>query len=99
MNEQSSEQKLEKAFTHSLNTHGFSFQYAVLKEAEVCFRREEVALGFRKSSRVSGTSVKETPTHTDFILKNNLEPFYIVGECKRANPALLNWCFVKAPVC
>ena len=95
MNERSMEQKLERALTHSLNIHGFSFQYAVLKEAKVCFDERKSPWVFEVSE--FPVAVKETPTHIDFILKNSSEPFYIVAECKRANPALSNWCFVKAP--
>ena len=43
-------------------------------------------------------------TRIDFILRrrksygdDDKSPFYLVAECKRANPALSNWGFVKAP--
>jgi hypothetical protein len=45
-------------------------------------------------------------THIDLILQNpvvslfdNMESavYRIVGECKRANPALVDWCFVRVP--
>ncbi len=95
MNEQSVQQRLERALTHSLNTHGFGFQYAILREAERYFNEKKSPWAFEVSE--FPVAVKETPTHIDFILRNTTEPFYIVAECKRANPALSNWCFVKAP--
>ena len=95
MNEHSLEQKLERALTHSLNTHGFSFQHAVLKEAQIYFNKKNSPWAFDVSE--FPVALNDTPTHIDFILKNTFEPFYIVAECKRANPSLSNWCFVKAP--
>lgn len=41
--------------------------------------------------------VRGEPTHVDFLLKHRFDPAYLVGECKRANPKLSNWCFFKAP--
>ena len=95
MNDESVQRKLERGLTHSLNTHGFSFQYAVLKAADICFKDEESPWAFEVSE--FPVAVNETPTHIDFILRNKNEPFYLVGECKRSNPALSNWCFVRAP--
>jgi hypothetical protein len=95
MVDQSIQQKLEKGLTHSLNTHGFSFQYAVLKTANIIFGEKKSPWAFEVSE--FPVTVKDIPTHIDFILRNKNEPFYLIGECKRANPALSNWCFVKAP--
>ena len=95
MDDQSAQHKLGDALTHTLNTHGFSFQYAVLKEAKSCFEAMKSPWAFEVSE--FPVAVKKMPTHIDFILKNVKEPFYIIAECKRANPALSNWCFVKTP--
>jgi len=86
---------LEQRFSEHLNTHGFGFHYAVLKEANHlsnqkispwCFEGAEFPV------EVNGKS-----THIDFILRNKHERFYLIAECKRANPALSNWCFAKTP--
>jgi hypothetical protein len=42
-------------------------------------------------------SLKGTPLHIDFILRNRNENSYFVAECKRCDPSVSNWCFVKAP--
>ena len=36
-------------------------------------------------------------TRIDFILKHRTMPTYMLAECKRANPAVSNWCFAEAP--
>ena len=89
------QQKLEKGVAHSLNIHGYSFQYAVLKAADIYFKEERSPWAFEVSE--FPVAVNDTPTHIDFILRNKNEPFYFIGECKRADPALSNWCFIKAP--
>jgi hypothetical protein len=41
--------------------------------------------------------VQKEGTRIDFILKLQESPIYLLAECKRANPALSNWCFARAP--
>jgi hypothetical protein len=41
--------------------------------------------------------VNGRPTHIDIVLRHRDCLFYLVLECKRADPARSNWCFVKAP--
>lgn len=72
MNEQSVQQRLERALTHSLNTHGFGFQYAILREAERYFNEKKSPWAFEVSE--FPVAVKETPTHIDFILRNTTDP-------------------------
>lgn len=88
-------QILDKGLAHSLNTHGYSFQYAVLKASNICFENNTSPWAFEASE--FPVAVNDFSTHIDFILRNKNEPFYFIGECKRANPAVANWCFVKAP--
>ena len=89
------DQKLDKGLTHSLNTHGYSFQYVVLKLANLCFDNRTSPWAFEVSE--FPVAINDYSTHIDFILRNKNEPFYFICECKRANPAVANWCFVKAP--
>ncbi len=89
------QQNPEKGLAHQLNVHGYGFQYAVLKTAQTCFEQRISPWIFEVAEfpvEVNGIS-----THVDFILRNRNEPFFIVAECKRADPALSDWCFVKTP--
>jgi hypothetical protein len=89
------EKSLEKSLAHLLNTHGYSFQYAVIKAAITYFKDKSSPWQFEVAE--FPVAVNDKSTRIDFILKNINEPFYLVAECKRVNPALKNWCFVKAP--
>lgn len=85
---------IDEIFRAALNRHGYGFQYALLNEAQRLFR--------------SGRSrwipwVPEFPVHiqghgtrVDLILRYGNSNYYIVAECKRANPATANWCFARA---
>jgi hypothetical protein len=89
------QQNLEKGLAHQLNVHGYGFHYAVIKIAQNCFEERTSPWIFEVAEfpvEITGVS-----THIDFILRNCNEPFFIVAECKRADPALSNWCFVKTP--
>lgn len=87
-------EQIAKSFEKVLNSHGYGFQYSVLKLAE--------ALALNGSSFWI-PSVPEFPvevqgfgTRIDFILRHRSRAFYMLAECKRVNPALSNWCFAKA---
>ncbi len=87
--------RTKKGFQIALGRHGFGFHYRVVREC----------IGLRKENRSPWMYVEsEFPfqvqghdTRVDFILKHSHKPFYILAECKRANPALSNWCFAKNP--
>jgi hypothetical protein len=88
-------QNPEKGLAHQLNIHGYGFQYAILNVAKKCFEDQISPWIFEVSEfpvEINGAS-----THIDFILRNSNEPFFIIAECKRADPAVSNWCFVKTP--
>lgn len=78
-----------------LNENGYSFQYAVLKAIHDLYNEKKSPWLFEVAE--FPVEVNGTPIHIDFILRQKETPFYLVAECKRANPALSNWCFVKAP--
>lgn len=78
-----------------LNQHGYGFQYAVLQEARRLSGSNESDWVFDVAE--FPVSVRGADTRVDFILRHRERPLYIVAECKRANPALSNWCFFKAP--
>jgi len=89
---------LEAEFRGRLDEHGYGFQYAVQRHVTELFAQ-------RRSFWT--VEVAEFPvehrgrvTHIDLILSLRSEPslpFFLVAECKRANPALSDWCFVRTP--
>lgn len=78
-----------------LNSHGHSFQYAVVR------RLEDLYCEKRSPWFIDGVefpvSAGGQTTHIDFILKSKSGRTYIVAECKRADPAKARWCFARAP--
>ncbi len=94
------EQKLEKAFEKTLNRHGYGFQYSVLELASTLCNSNSSEWVFEAAE--FPVQVQGEGTHIDFILRhrgNRLAfAFYLLAECKRANPSLSNWCFARAPI-
>ncbi len=84
-----------KSFEKVLNSHGYGFQYSVLKEAERLARERKSRWGY--SVFEFPVEVQGAGTRIDFVLKNHWRSLYMIAECKRANPALSNWCFTKVP--
>lgn len=78
-----------------LGSHGYGFQYAVLRRAEELAAERRSRWVFEAAEFPVGKA--ESPIHIDFILRNEDSTVYLVGECKRADPAHANWCFLKAP--
>src|SRR5579872_5212238 len=89
------QEHLQRVFENRLNRHGYSFQYAVINKAKEAFEQGASAWGFMVAEFPVQSPEKDT--RIDFILKHTRNPIHMVAECKRANPALSNWCFVKAP--
>jgi len=83
-------------FGKVLNTHGYGFQYSVLKLAHTLSEQNESQWIFEAAE--FPVQVQREGTRIDFVLRlrHNL-PIYLLAECKRANPALSNWCFARAP--
>jgi hypothetical protein len=85
-----------EAFGKVLNSHGYGFQYSILK------RNDDLL--YRGGSRWTivddeiPVKVQDGETKIDFVLSlgSNI-PIYMIAECKKVNPALSNWCFIKAP--
>jgi hypothetical protein len=87
--------QVAKSFEAALNRHGYGFQYSVLREAEQLAMQGKSPWGFSVSE--FPVEVQGSGTRIDFVLKNYRQCLYMVAECKRANPALSNWCFAKVP--
>jgi hypothetical protein len=79
-----------------LDSHGYGFQYAVLAEAERLFKPGDGSPWHHPVAEFP-VEIKNSHYHIDIIFENYCRPLIIVGECKRANPALCNWCFLRAP--
>ena len=78
-----------------LGAHGHGFQYAVLRRAKELAEKRLSNWVFEAAEFPVGTS--ESPIHVDFVLRDLQATVYLVVECKRADPARANWCFLKAP--
>jgi hypothetical protein len=95
---------VRKNFENQLRIHGFGFQYAVIEEINRLFNKDKCA--FLPKFAEFPVEINNANTHIDFILERTdksefpmTHPFFLICECKRANPALSNWCFVQAPFC
>lgn len=78
-----------------LNSHGHAFQYAVLRRGEELSRQELTSWLFEAAEFPVGAP--QSIIHIDFILRSQFRDTYLVAECKRADPAKANWCFLKVP--
>ncbi|MCZ7652665.1 MAG: hypothetical protein M5U13_16440 [Thermoanaerobaculia bacterium] len=83
-------------FAKALNAHGHGFQAAVLQRVAYLFE------GRRSPWRLAATEfpvdLRGQVTHIDFVLCHRSRQLRLVVECKRANPALSRWCFVRSPI-
>ncbi len=86
---------IRQSYSKVLDRHGYGFQYRVLKEADDLFSKNKSAWEFLASE--FPVDVKGYGTRIDFVLRRNSDPFFLLAECKRANPALSNWCFARVP--
>lgn len=77
-----------------LGAHGHGFQHAVLRMAESLTSRQSPWV-FEAAEYPVGDAV--APMHIDFVLRARRSHVYLVAECKRADPARANWCFIKTP--
>lgn len=78
-------------YRKALNTHGFGFQYAVV--AEVLAQNQAQGLDWQLIGAEVPISLNGSETHADFIFYSQIRRTYLIGECKRADPALARWCF------
>lgn len=93
--DESRREQVQKAFEQTLNRHGYSFQYSVVKAAENLYPHGSP---WQFEATEFPVEVQGSPTRIDILLKHRGElSFYLLAECKRANPALSNWCFARAP--
>lgn len=78
-----------------LNTHGHGFHYAVVRRAAELRSNRESSWIFEGTE--IPVVVREETTHVDLVLRTRSNLTYLVGECKRADPAKARWCFARSP--
>jgi len=82
-----------------LNIHGYSFQYSIAKRAA---ELEKEANWYFEGAEIPVETGSEV-IHVDLVFYTvNRNPsdgyrHFLIGECKRADPALGDWCFAKTP--
>jgi hypothetical protein len=87
--------EVAEGFRKTLNSHGHSFQRAVWKTINEM--QEGDQRNWRRLVYEFPVSFKGRSTSIDLILRRTGWPFFLVVECKRANPALARWCFARGP--
>lgn len=92
---------VRKNFENQLRKDGFGFQYAVIEEISRLYNKDDSA--FLPRFAEFPVEINNSNTHIDFILERIDKPsfrmknhFFLICECKKVNPGLSNWCFVRA---
>jgi len=86
--------EFDAIYRNELNRHGYPFQNSVMRAATELFEAGKSPWIFRAAE--FPVSVRGKGTHIDFIFEHRDKPIFLIGECKRANPALSNWCFAHS---
>ena len=89
------DEEIVRDIRKSLDTHGYSFQYAVLHYANEL--KDQGRSDWIFEAAEFPVEVSGAITHIDFILKTQSQRVRLVAECKRADPGRNKWCFIKAP--
>src|SRR5437867_2805939 len=87
--------QLAHEFVNAVNRQGYAFQFAVLEKAKQLLASGDSSFGFEVSE--FPVQIRGAHTRIDFVLLKRDGKLRLVSECKRANPALSNWCFARAP--
>jgi len=98
-------EEVRNSFQKALNRHGYGFQFSVLEIAQNLAKTVDEDQRSRWTFLFSEVpvEVQRSGTRIDFMLSRSRSApsspfFYLICECKRANPALSNWCFIRAPL-
>lgn len=90
----SEESDVSQGLRKVLNRHGYGFHYAALDKCHELYSQGSPWLFHAAEYPVR---IMGEDTRIDFILRHRRRPQYLSVECKRSNPALSNWVFVRAP--
>jgi hypothetical protein len=93
-NSKDAKSEFEAVYRQELNRHGYAFQNSVIRTAVELFEQRKSPWVFRAAE--FPVSVRGKVTHIDFIFEHNTQPLYLIGECKRVNPAFSTWCFARS---
>lgn len=92
--------ELVDSFAKELSRHGYGFQFSVIRKAHEMMNQGKSVWRFVASE--FPVEVQGTGTRIDFILSRSRTAggfdtslVYLLAECKKANPKLSNWCFVR----
>lgn len=90
-----SAEEIAQLLRKNLDNNGFTFQYSVMEKAN-SLKHEKLSRWVLHGAEFPVEN-KGNNSHVDFILHDEEHRAFLIGECKRADPATANWCFVKAP--
>lgn len=79
-----------------LNSHGYGLHYAIIRRLSE-FVRKSPQFPWRLVAVELPVEVRREHTRIDIVLKHARRPVYLICECKRVNPALSEWCFLRGP--
>jgi len=82
---------LGEEYRELLNSHGYGFQHAVI--AFIDKLRAERRCNWEFEAAELPVSVQGRSTRIDLVFRKTKPHVYLVGECKKVNPAWSNWCF------
>lgn len=91
MSQQTKPLDLGEAYRNTLNRHGYAFQNSVIEFMRDL--RQQRRSEWEFEAEEFPVRVQEMTTRIDFVFLKARPPVYLVGECKRVNPAFSNWCF------
>jgi hypothetical protein len=87
---------LAENLASTLNSHGYSLQYSVLKELRR-LRTPPNKLPWSFEVAEFPVAINDQGTKIDILLQHDAKKLLLIGECKRADPKNANWCFARAP--
>lgn len=93
LNHLDAETSVEAAARKILDCHGYGFQYATLK---VLSDSPSSRVPWKPVAAELAVEVRNRDTRIDLLFEHLRRPMFMVCECKRANPAISDWCFARA---
>jgi hypothetical protein len=81
-------------FTEAINRQGFPFQSAVLRRLRELFERKRSVWTLEATE--FPVEVNSQGTRIDLLLRTVDQSYWLVGECKRVNPAYSDWLFARS---
>lgn len=86
--------EIAKALETQLCSNGQAFQIRAAAEANLAF---ENGSPWVFEALEYPVEVRGRDTRIDFVLRHSTRPIYMAAECKRVNPKLNLWCFLRSP--